>query len=216
MVCFSAAGGDRTLVGIATFDITIHFYNLKTSQAQPQILVMPDINDVYAPWSAPLLVTLNEGKEALVALLQSIPHMFEAQKVPDSCGAAAVEVRTFFWFCTWLWWFNVLAASNPPCNPCYRFIVAAKIALWQCQAVQTRDFGSHPYIIIFACNTPFYKILDPQPMNVTSRLMELLLECNSPAISNHMQASAPCCCRLASRFYVAKGLMGFLLKRNIL
>ena len=50
------AGGERTHVGIATFDSVVHFYNLRASQSQPQMLVVPDVDEVYSPMPAGLLV----------------------------------------------------------------------------------------------------------------------------------------------------------------
>lgn len=84
-------GNDRALVGIATYDSAVHFYSLSAQSTQPHMLVMADINDVYAPASKPLLGRVADFKAALVELLQSIPIMFRDNKVSDSCGAAALE-----------------------------------------------------------------------------------------------------------------------------
>ena len=53
-----AAGNDTVQVGIATFDTTVHFYTLQATQSQAQMLVMPDVEDVYSVSSASVLVPL--------------------------------------------------------------------------------------------------------------------------------------------------------------
>jgi protein transport protein SEC24 len=57
------------------------------------MLVMPDTQDVYAPMPSQLLAKLSECREQLAELLASIPTMFAATAGPESCGAAAIEVR---------------------------------------------------------------------------------------------------------------------------
>ena len=36
-------GGDRTMVGLATYDSLVQFYTLKPGSSQPTMLVMPDV-----------------------------------------------------------------------------------------------------------------------------------------------------------------------------
>src|SRR4051812_43134492 len=43
-------------VAIITFDATVHFYNLAASLSQAQMLVVPDIDDVFVPLSTGCLV----------------------------------------------------------------------------------------------------------------------------------------------------------------
>eukprot|EP00775_Hariotina_reticulata_P004086 gene4086-4333_t len=87
----SLQGDDSVLVGIITFDSTVHFYNVTKGQAQPQMLVMADVGDVYAPMSTQLLAKLNDCREQLAELLSSIPNMFATAAGAESCGAAAIE-----------------------------------------------------------------------------------------------------------------------------
>lgn len=83
--------GPRTMVGIATFDSTIHFYSLKRSQQQPLMLIVPDIQDVYTPLQTDLILPLSECRESLEQLLESIPNMFENNRVADSAFGAAMK-----------------------------------------------------------------------------------------------------------------------------
>ncbi|KAJ4810599.1 Protein transport protein sec24 [Rhynchospora pubera] len=83
--------GPRTMVGIATFDSTIHFYSLKRSQQQPVMLIVPDAEDVYTPLQTDLIVPLGECREALEQLLESIPSMYQTNKIADSAFGAAIK-----------------------------------------------------------------------------------------------------------------------------
>ena len=47
---------------IATFDSTIHFYSMRPGQAQPHMLVVPDVTDVYCPLSGNVVVNLKESR----------------------------------------------------------------------------------------------------------------------------------------------------------
>jgi protein transport protein SEC24 len=83
--------GPRTMVGIATFDSAIHFYSLKRAQQQPLMLIVPDVQDVYTPLQTDLILPISECRENLEQLLESIPIMFENNRVADSAFGAAMK-----------------------------------------------------------------------------------------------------------------------------
>uniref|UniRef100_A0A0C9S8H8 TSA: Wollemia nobilis Ref_Wollemi_Transcript_11181_4406 transcribed RNA sequence n=1 Tax=Wollemia nobilis TaxID=56998 RepID=A0A0C9S8H8_9CONI len=83
--------GPRTKVGVATFDSTIHFYNLNRAFQQPSMLVVPDVQDVYNPLQTELIVTISECRQRVEQLLESIPTMFENNKIPESAFGAAIK-----------------------------------------------------------------------------------------------------------------------------
>ncbi|XP_011628219.1 protein transport protein Sec24-like At4g32640 [Amborella trichopoda] len=83
--------GPRTFVGIATFDSTIHFYNLRRASQQPIMLIVPDVQDVYTPLQTDLVVQLTECREHLEQLLKSIPDMFQSNRVAESAFGAAIK-----------------------------------------------------------------------------------------------------------------------------
>ncbi|KAG1331481.1 Protein transport protein Sec24-like [Cocos nucifera] len=83
--------GPRTMVGIATFNSSIHFYNLKRASQQPLMLIVPDIQDVYTPLHTDLIVQLTECRQNLEQLLDSIPNMFENNRVAESAFGAALK-----------------------------------------------------------------------------------------------------------------------------
>nr|CAB3461997.1 unnamed protein product [Digitaria exilis] len=83
--------GPRTMVGIGTFDSAIHFYSLRRAQQQPLMLIVPDIQDVYTPLQTDLILPISECHENLEQLLESIPVMFENNRIADSAFGAAMK-----------------------------------------------------------------------------------------------------------------------------
>ncbi|OVA09660.1 zinc finger protein [Macleaya cordata] len=83
--------GPRTMVGIATFDSTIHFYNLKRVLQQPLMLIVPDVQDVYTPLQTDVIVPLAECRQHLEQLLENIPNMFQSNRVAESAFGAATK-----------------------------------------------------------------------------------------------------------------------------
>ncbi|OAY42146.1 protein transport protein Sec24-like At4g32640 [Manihot esculenta] len=83
--------GPRTMVGVATFDSTIHFYNLKRALQQPLMLIVPDIQDVYTPLQTDVIVPLSECRQHLELLLESIPSMFQNSRTAESAFGAATK-----------------------------------------------------------------------------------------------------------------------------
>ncbi|KAK6288783.1 hypothetical protein POUND7_000324 [Theobroma cacao] len=81
----------RTMVGIATFDSTIHFYNLKRALLQPLMLIVPDVQDVYIPLETDIIVQLSESRQHIEQLLESIPTMFLDNRTAESAFVAAVK-----------------------------------------------------------------------------------------------------------------------------
>ncbi|XP_078433802.1 protein transport protein SEC24 C-like [Wolffia australiana] len=83
--------GPRTMVGLATFDSTIHFYSLRRGSQQPLMLIVPDIQDVYTPLHSDIIVQLTECRQHLGQLLESIPSMFETNRISESAFGAATK-----------------------------------------------------------------------------------------------------------------------------
>lgn len=83
--------GPRTMIGIATYDSTIQFYNLKPTLQEPMMLVVADTEDVYAPFEKDVITTLAECHQNLEQLLEKIPTMFQNNNVADSAFSAAIK-----------------------------------------------------------------------------------------------------------------------------
>ena len=45
-----------------TYNTNLHFYNVKENLAQPQMMVMSDIEDAFVPLQDGFLVDINEAK----------------------------------------------------------------------------------------------------------------------------------------------------------
>lgn len=49
-------------VGFVTYNKVLHFYNVKSSLAQPQMLVVSDVSDMFVPLLDGFLVNINESR----------------------------------------------------------------------------------------------------------------------------------------------------------
>lgn len=82
-------GDLRTQIGFITFDSTVHFYSLKSKLSQPQMNIVSDLEDIFLPSPDDLLVNMNESKELITQLLDSLPNMFSnGHNVHSATGAA--------------------------------------------------------------------------------------------------------------------------------
>ncbi|PKS11189.1 hypothetical protein jhhlp_002950 [Lomentospora prolificans] len=70
-------------VGFVTFDKDIHFYNVKPSLEQAQMMIMPDIEDPFVPLSEGLFVDPYESKAVITSLLTRLPMIFSTIKNPE-------------------------------------------------------------------------------------------------------------------------------------
>jgi protein transport protein SEC24 len=70
-------------VAFVTFDKEIHFYNLSPSLQSPQMLVMPDLEDPFLPFSEGLFVDPLESRTVITSLLTQLPRMFSEVKNPE-------------------------------------------------------------------------------------------------------------------------------------
>lgn len=68
-------GGDRTVVGFLTYDDKVHYYNLKNTLKQPQMIVNTDELD-FLPMPEDLMVNLADSKGLVLDLLRQLPIMF--------------------------------------------------------------------------------------------------------------------------------------------
>lgn len=78
-------------VGFATYDQTIHFYNLKSPMGQPEMLVVGDVHDVFVPLLDGFLVTLDEADSALQSLLVEIEKMFADTRVTETMLGPVIQ-----------------------------------------------------------------------------------------------------------------------------
>ena len=84
-------GQDRARVGFLTFDTSLHFYNMRSTLKQPQMIVVSDISDVFIPQPDDLLVDLSFSQELILTFLDSLPNYFQHTTAVDSCFVAAMH-----------------------------------------------------------------------------------------------------------------------------
>ncbi|KAI3773054.1 hypothetical protein L6452_04252 [Arctium lappa] len=84
-------GSSRTQIGFITFDSTIHFYNMKSSLTQPQMMVVSDLDDIFIPLPDDLLVNLSESRTVVEAFLDSLPSMFQDNVNVESAFGPALK-----------------------------------------------------------------------------------------------------------------------------
>ena len=89
-----AAGNDMVQVGIATFDTTVHFYSLQASQSQAQMLVMPDVEDVYSVSSASVVVPLQPSLDLVISCFSASGESSKLDITSSHTHVAATLVST--------------------------------------------------------------------------------------------------------------------------
>ncbi|KAI9306085.1 Sec23/Sec24 trunk domain-containing protein [Cunninghamella echinulata] len=78
-------------IGILTYDKSVHFYNLHPSLSQAQMLVVPDIDDVFIPLQDGFLADTVESKDIIIELLDTLPTMFQERPCPESVFTSAIR-----------------------------------------------------------------------------------------------------------------------------
>ncbi|CAA0832143.1 Protein transport protein Sec24-like [Striga hermonthica] len=84
-------GYPRTQIGFITFDSNIHFYNMKSSLTQPQMMVVSDLDDIFVPLPDDLLVNLSESRSVIEAFLDNLPSMFQDNMNVESAFGPALK-----------------------------------------------------------------------------------------------------------------------------
>lgn len=85
-------GGRRTKIGFITFDNSVQYFNLASDLAQPQMLVVSSLRELFVPLPDNLLVNLHESRSVVDSFLDSLPEMFVKNPVPgQSCLGPALK-----------------------------------------------------------------------------------------------------------------------------
>jgi len=87
-------GGSRTQIGFVTFDSSLHFYSLKSSLSEPQMLCVSDLDEPFLPLPSELVVNLDESRHLVEALLDKLPAMFGNNLNPDAALAPALQAAS--------------------------------------------------------------------------------------------------------------------------
>ncbi|XP_041671422.1 protein transport protein Sec24C isoform X2 [Cheilinus undulatus] len=78
-------------VGFVTYNKVLHFYNVKGSLAQPQMLVVSDVSDMFVPLLDGFLVNVNESRLVIESLLDQIPEMFADTRETETVFGPVIQ-----------------------------------------------------------------------------------------------------------------------------
>eukprot|EP00899_Mesostigma_viride_P004661 jgi/Mesvir1/14196/Mv09651-RA.2 len=84
-------GDERTQIGFLTYDTTLHFYNLKSTLSQPQMLVVTDLEDPFLPLPDELLANLRESRHVVDALLDSLAGIASQAQASETAVGPALQ-----------------------------------------------------------------------------------------------------------------------------
>ncbi|KAB0790460.1 hypothetical protein PPYR_15149 [Photinus pyralis] len=77
-------------VGFITYNSTVHFYNIKSNLAAPQMMVVGDVQDMFMPLLEGFLCTPEESETVIEALMQQIPQMFNDTRETETVLLPAI------------------------------------------------------------------------------------------------------------------------------
>ena len=78
-------------VGFITYNNTVHFYNINSCLAQPQMMVVGDIQDVFMPLLDGFLCDIEESETVIDSLMTQIPQMFVDTRETETILAPAIQ-----------------------------------------------------------------------------------------------------------------------------
>ncbi|XP_054248144.1 protein transport protein Sec24D isoform X2 [Indicator indicator] len=78
-------------VGFVTYNKVLHFFNVKSSLAQPQMMVVSDVGEVFVPLLDGFLVNFQESRSVVTNLLDQIPEMFADTNESETIFAPVIQ-----------------------------------------------------------------------------------------------------------------------------
>ncbi|KAG7243338.1 hypothetical protein INR49_011794 [Caranx melampygus] len=78
-------------VGFVTYNKILHFYNVKSALAQPQMMVVSDTADMFVPLLDGFLVNYHDSKAVIYNLLDQIPDMFADTNESETVFAPVIQ-----------------------------------------------------------------------------------------------------------------------------
>lgn len=78
-------------VGFVTYNKVLHFYNVNSNLAQPQMMVVTDVAEVFLPLLDGFLVNFNESRTVIHNLLSQIPEMFADTNESETVFAPVIQ-----------------------------------------------------------------------------------------------------------------------------
>ncbi|XP_037660052.1 protein transport protein Sec24C isoform X2 [Choloepus didactylus] len=87
----SGAEESAVRIGFVTYNKVLHFYNVKSSLAQPQMMVVSDVGDMFVPLLDGFLVNVSESRTVITSLLDQIPEMFADTRETETVFAPVIQ-----------------------------------------------------------------------------------------------------------------------------
>uniref|UniRef100_A0A8C9VGN9 Protein transport protein Sec24C-like n=1 Tax=Scleropages formosus TaxID=113540 RepID=A0A8C9VGN9_SCLFO len=84
-------GESSIRVGFVTYNKVLHFYNVKSSLAQPQMMVVSDVADMFVPLLDGFLVNVGESRAVINSLLDQIPEMFADTRETETVFGPVIQ-----------------------------------------------------------------------------------------------------------------------------
>ncbi|KAL8206957.1 UNVERIFIED_CONTAM: Protein transport protein Sec24D [Gekko kuhli] len=78
-------------VGFVTYNKVLHFFNVKSNLAQPQMMVVTDVSEVFVPLLDGFLVNFQESRSVINNLLDQIPEMFADTNESETVFAPIIQ-----------------------------------------------------------------------------------------------------------------------------
>lgn len=78
-------------VGFITYSSQVHFYNIDKRLSQPQMMVVPDVADMFVPFLEGCLVKPSEAMHVIESLGQEIPRMFADTRETETILGPAIQ-----------------------------------------------------------------------------------------------------------------------------
>ncbi|XP_016303412.1 protein transport protein Sec24D-like [Sinocyclocheilus anshuiensis] len=78
-------------VGFVTYNKILHFYNVKSALAQPQMMVVSDVAEMFVPLLDGFLVNFQESRAVVNNLLDQIPDMFADTNESETVFAPVIQ-----------------------------------------------------------------------------------------------------------------------------
>ncbi|KAK1797032.1 hypothetical protein P4O66_008420 [Electrophorus voltai] len=85
------AEGSAIKVGFVTYNKILHFYNVKSALAQPQMMVVSDVAEMFVPLLDGFLVNFEESRAVINNLLEQIPDMFSDTNESETVFAPVIQ-----------------------------------------------------------------------------------------------------------------------------
>lgn len=80
-----------TKVGFITYSNAVHFYNIKKNLAQPQMMVVGDIHEMFMPLLDGFLCDAEESEAVIDLLMDQIPIMFADTRETETMLLSAIQ-----------------------------------------------------------------------------------------------------------------------------